>query len=213
LHSTLEALQWLRDLGHEVVVADGGSGDATRSIAAEACDRVIESEPGRGRQMNAGAIVTNGTLLVFLHADTRVAEAGWLKLIELAEQHCADWGRFDVRLDGEQKAFRLIERMISWRSRFVGVATGDQVMFVSRQLFDLVGGFAEIPLMEDVELSKRLRRRAAPICLRETVLTSSRRWEQFGILRTIVLMWTLRASYACGVSPATLERWYRNPPF
>jgi rSAM/selenodomain-associated transferase 2 len=206
---TLERLQPLRADGHEVIVADGGSGDGTGEMAAPFADRVVVSEPGRARQMNAGAAVATGEVLLFLHADTRLPEgAERLVLGEMAETG-RRWGRFDVRLSGRHPLLRLGGRWISERSRLTGVATGDQAIFLRRQLFDEVGGFPDIPLMEDVALSKALRRTGRPLCIRTPVVTSSRRWEERGILRTMVLMNRLRLEYFLGADPARLAERYR----
>jgi hypothetical protein len=123
-------------------------------------------------------------------------------------QQAGSWGRFDVRLSGDRFLLRLVEWMMNWRSRFTGVATGDQGIFVSRELFEGVGGFAALPLMEDIDLSRRLKRQQWPVCLRNTLTASSRRWEEHGILRTIALMWYLRLAYFLGVPPARLAMHY-----
>lgn len=204
----LQPLQLWRGLGHEVLVVDGGSTDGTAERARPWCDRVLASEPGRARQMNLGAAAVRGHVLLFLHADTRLPDSAMHHLQAFAEQG-AVWGRFDVRLSGDRPLFRLIGRMISLRSRLTGIATGDQAMFVRRELFKQLGGFAEIPLMEDVELSRRLKRVGRPWCIRDRVITDSRRWEQQGPWRTIVLMWRLRWRYWRGTDPRELARLYR----
>lgn len=208
---TLEPLQALRSRGHEVILADGGSADATVSIAATRVDRVVHSPPGRARQMNAGAAVGRGELLWFLHADTLVpgdADGLLLHAIEGKGDDC--WGRFDVRLSGQRWPLAVIARFMNLRSRLSGIATGDQGMFVHRRLFERVGGFSDMPLMEDIDLSARLRRRCRPLCLRDRLCTSSRRWETRGILRTVVLMWLLRLGFYLGVPPEHLSRLYRG---
>lgn len=206
---TLRPLQPLRARGHEVVVVDGGSTDGTVEIARPLTDRVIASQPGRARQQNAGAGAAGGDVLLFLHADTLLPpDADGLVLGGLMRSG-RGWGRFDVRLSGRGPALRMVERMMSLRSRVTGIATGDQAIFVRRDGFRRAGGFPQIPLMEDVALSRALRRAGPPLCLRERVLTSSRRWEERGVLRTILLMWRLRAEYALGADPARLAARYR----
>lgn len=203
----LERLQPLRERGHEVIVVDGGSADATSVLAAPLADRVLESGRGRARQMAAGAGATRHPILWFVHADTLIPDQADT-LIMAALQH-RGWGRFDVRLSGRHPLLRAVERLMNWRSCLSGIATGDQGIFLTRRRFEAVGGMPQLPLMEDVELSRRLRRHGRPACLRGPLVTSSRRWEQHGVLRTILLMWSLRAAYALGVDAARLARWYR----
>ena len=206
---TLRPLQPLRDGGHEVIVVDGGSSDGTVEAARPLADRVIASEPGRARQQNAGAAAATGDVLLFLHADTLLPAQAERRVIGGLMRSGRGWGRFDVRLSGRHPLLRVVERMIGLRSRATGIATGDQAIFVRRGWFRRAGGFPQIPLMEDVALSKVLRRMGPPLCLRQAVLTSSRRWETRGVLRTIVLMWRLRAGYALGADPAHLAERYR----
>ncbi len=204
----LAALQALRRQGHEIIVVDGGSEDETVEMAMKRADRVVMCERGRARQMNTGARLARGDVFLFLHTDTGLPERA-VELIRAALRETEKgWGRFDVRLSGAPFLLRLVETGMNWRSRLTGIATGDQAMFVRRDVFWQVGGFADIPLMEDVELSRRLKARAAPVCLRQRVITSSRRWEEKGILRTIGLMWSLRLVYFLGVSPARLAGIY-----
>ena len=206
----LEALRPLRERGHEVIVADGGSSDGTAErAAAHGADRVVAAPRGRARQMNAGAAAAAGDVLLFLHADTRLpAEADRLVFSALGER--ADWGSFGVRLSGAHPAFRVIERLISLRSRLSGIATGDQAMFVTRERFAAAGGFADVSLLEDVELCRRLKRASGrPVRPRAPVVTSSRRWEAGGIVRTVWLMWWIRGAYALGMNPDRLARHYR----
>lgn len=205
----LRDLQPLRAAGHELILVDGGSQDATLSLAVSQVDRVLSVAPGRAGQMNAGAAVATGEVLWFVHADTRLP-LGAVDLLQTAFNGGAEWGRFDVRLDGRRRVFRLIERLMNWRSRLTGVATGDQAMFVTRAAFQAVGGFPPIPLMEDVALSKLLRRRGRPACIAQPVLTSSRRWQRHGVIATVLLMWRLRLAYFLGVSPQRLARQYRS---
>jgi rSAM/selenodomain-associated transferase 2 len=206
--AALQRLQPLRARGHEVLVVDGGSTDATAARAADLCDRLLQAARGRARQMNAGARAAGGDVLWFLHADTLVpADADAVLLEALARRA---WGRFDVRLSGTQPLLRVVEALMNLRSRITGIATGDQGLFVRRQAFERVGGFPDIPLMEDIALSRALRRHGAPACLRARLVTSSRRWERHGVLRTILLMWWLRFDYWRGVPPARLAARYRQ---
>ena len=212
LESQAPLLRAVQEKGHEVIVVDGGSRDDSRRVAGEITSKVIDCERGRALQMNAGADAAEGDLLLFLHADTRL-EVGALQPLLAQRERRGDtfWGRFDVRLDGNHWLYRVIETMMNLRSRLTGIATGDQAMFVSRALFDRVEGFPRIPLMEDVALSKRLRKCAAPVCLRQRAVASTRRWARHGILETTLLMWRLRLSYFFGADPARLARIYYGP--
>lgn len=190
----------------ELVVVDGGSRDSTVAEAMTRCDELLLSTPGRARQMNLGAAVATGDYLFFLHADTRPA----VTESELSEilSDSPRWGFSRVRLSGARPALRLIEWGMNRRSTLTAVATGDQMLYLHRDLFRDTGGFADIPLMEDVEICKRLRRVAAPRILPRAVTTCSRRWERRGIARTVLDMWGLRLAYVLGVSPAHLHRHY-----
>lgn len=199
----------LRAWGHELILVDGGSTDATVTIAAPMVDRVISAERGRAAQMNAGALVATGDILWFLHADTRLPPDAPRRLIDVCVNDHAVWGRFDVQLSGATPLLRVVAAMMNLRSRLTGVATGDQGIFVTREQFAASGGFPAIPLMEDVALSKTLRRLARPACIRHPRLqTSSRRWEKHGVIRTILLMWRLRLAYALGAPAHDLARRY-----
>jgi rSAM/selenodomain-associated transferase 2 len=204
----LEDLAPARAAGAEVIVVDGGSGDATRSLAADRADRVIEAERGRARQMNAGAALARAPVLLFLHADTRLPGGAVARVLAALARPDAAWGRFDVRIDGHDPLLRVVAACMNVRSRVSGIATGDQAIFVRRDAFERVGGFPDIPLMEDVAMSRALRRVSRPACLRERVTTSGRRWERHGTLRTIVLMWRLRLAFALGADPRGLARRY-----
>jgi rSAM/selenodomain-associated transferase 2 len=206
---TLAALQPLRGRGCEAIVADGGSADATVELARPLADAVVSSAAGRARQQNAGAAAARGEVLLFLHADTRLPAEADVLVADGLRRTGRGWGRFDVRLSGLHPMLRVIERMMGVRSRLSGVATGDQAIFVLRDRFRDVGGFPDIPLMEDVALSKALKRLGPPLCLRETVTTSSRRWERRGVWRTMALMWRLRLAYWLGADPARLADRYR----
>ena len=209
----LDALAELRGLGVEVIVVDGGSQDATVQRARLRADHVLSASRGRAAQMNAGAAKAAGDVLLFLHADTRLPrEAERLVLDGLARSGQGSghvWGRFDVTIAGRHPMLRLVAFMMNLRSRITGIATGDQAIFVKRDAFHAAGGFPDIPLMEDVALSKRLKRTSRPLCLRERATTSGRRWETHGVFRTILLMWRLRLAYFLGADPATLARRYR----
>jgi rSAM/selenodomain-associated transferase 2 len=204
IRAALEALAPLRALGHEVIVADGGSDDGTPDLARPLCDRVILAPRGRALQMNAGAREASGDVLVFLHADTALPPDASALISQSANQHL--WGRFDVEIEGSHPLLKVVAWSMNLRSRLTGIATGDQAIFVRREAFP---GFAEIPLMEDVALSRAMKRRGAPACLRSRVRTSGRRWESRGVLRTVLLMWRLRLAYALGADPARLAEKYR----
>lgn len=205
-------LQELRQAGHEVIVVDGGSADATVALARPGADRLVETSAGRARQMNAGAKVANGDVLVFLHADTFLPGTAMQDITQSLAMTRKVWGRFAVRLSGRHPLFRVIEWMMNRRSCITGIATGDQAMFIRREVFALSGCFDDIPLMEDIAMSKKLKTYSWPACLHTRVYTSSRRWEQQGIVRTVFLMWSLRLRYWMGASPHTLVRdYYQNP--
>jgi rSAM/selenodomain-associated transferase 2 len=211
IEPALLALQPLRARGHEVIVVDGGSRDNTLSFARKHADRAVMSGAGRALQMNAGAEYAKHEILLFLHADTLLPESAD-QLIHAAlapEEKC--WGRFDVRLDHSHPVYRLIETSINWRSHLSGVATGDQAIFVERKFFERVGSYDRLPLMEDVTLSKKLRHFARPARITTPVLTSARRWEQRGVLRTILLMWLLRSAFFFGADPQRLAELYYPP--
>jgi len=201
----------LRDLTPEpeVLIVDGGSSDDTEAVVARwPSARLVASARGRAVQMNTGAAQAAGDVLLFLHADTRLPP-GFAEAIErvLGDQRVVG-GRFDVRFDNPAWPFRMIAALMNLRSRLSGIFTGDQAIFVRRTAFEALGGYAPIPLMEDIELTRRLRRLGRVACLRRRVTTSARKWERDGIARTIGLMWALRFLYVCGVSPARLHRWY-----
>jgi rSAM/selenodomain-associated transferase 2 len=206
--AALDALADLRGLGVEVIVVDGGSSDATVQRARLRADRVLKAPRGRASQMNAGAEKASGDVLLFLHADTRLPAAAELVVLGGLERSGRAWGRFDVTISGRHPLLAVVSRMMNLRSRASGIATGDQAIFVKRDAFVAAGGFPAIPLMEDIALCKRLKRVGRPLCLSERVVTSGRRWEQRGVLRTIVLMWRLRLSYFLGADPALLARRY-----
>lgn len=208
IQTTLQALAPLRARGHEVIVIDGGSVDGTPALAASGADLVIESPRGRALQMNAGAARASGDVLLFLHADTLLPE-GADRCVLQALASGRRWGRFDVRIAGRSPWLPLIAALMNLRSRLSSIATGDQALFVERPLFQQLGGYAPLPLMEDIELSRRLRATGRPACFRERVLTSGRRWESRGVWRTVFLMWRLRWRYWRGAAPEVLARAYR----
>ena len=204
----LDGLADLRSLGVEVIVVDGGSRDATVPRARLRADCVIRlsartrAADERGRRQSAGDV------LLFLHADTRLpADADHLVLDGL-ERSGRAWGRFDIKIEGSHPLLPAVARLMGIRSRITGIATGDQAMFVRRDAFLAAGGFPAIPLMEDVALSKRLKRVSRPLCLREFVVTSGRRWEKNGIFSTILLMWRLRLAFFFGTDPKQLAHRY-----
>lgn len=204
--AALAGLQSLRARGHEVIVIDGGSADATFALSQPLADRVISAPRGRASQMNAGARAATGEALVFLHADTRLPQAAG-ELVRDALAHHA-WGRFDVTIESAHPLLAVVAFMMNLRSRITGIATGDQAMFVTRAAFEKAGGFPAIGLMEDVALSSALKRSGAPACLKAKATTSGRRWEQRGVIATIVLMWRLRLLYFLGTDPARLAQIY-----
>ena len=206
--ATLAALAPLRAIGHELIVVDGGSRDGTPALCQGHADAVLAGPRGRARQMNAGAAQARGEVLLFLHADTLLPSAADALLLQAIDAG-ADWGRFDVRIVGRSRWLPLVAALMNRRSRWTGIATGDQAIFVRRALFEHLGGYAEQPLMEDIELSRRLRAHSRPACLHERVKTSGRRWDERGAWRTIVLMWRLRWRYWRGAAPETLARLYR----
>lgn len=190
----------------QLLVVDGGSSDRSVAVAMPLADQVLIGETGRAAQMNLGGRSASGDYLLFLHADSYPGFTDAELRAQLTDGPA--WGFSPVRLSGGHPLYRVIEWMMNWRSRLTAVATGDQLLFLRRELFLGQGGFAEIPLMEDVELSKRLRRVSAPRILLQPTRTGSRRWEQRGILRTVGEMWMLRLAYFCGVSPRRLWRFY-----
>ena len=211
IRACLEPLQQWRPSGIEILVVDGGSVDATPVLASALCDRVIHASRGRARQMNAGAEAGAGDLLVFLHADTRLPEELDFRELAARLESGSGWGFFDVRLSGRRWPLRVVEWLMNRRSRLTGIGTGDQVLTITRNRFVPAGGFPDIPLMEDIAMSRTLKRRfGRPVNPGGTVTTSSRRWEERGIMPTVLLMWKLRLLYFLGVSSRKLYgRYYR----
>jgi rSAM/selenodomain-associated transferase 2 len=214
IEEALRALAPLRARGVEVVVADGGSSDPTVALAYPLADVVIAAPRGRGMQMNAGAAASSGDVLLFLHADTRLPGAADALIRDRFARSGREpgrfWGRFDVRIAGAHPLFPVIAAMMNLRSRTTGIATGDQAIFVSRSAFG--PGFPDIALMEDIAMTKRLKRIGPPLCLTAPVVTSGRRWEKHGVMRTLLLMWWLRLAYFLGASPDWLARSYGYVP-
>ena len=223
IEAALRPLQHWRGSEAEVIVADGGSSDATVIRARQLADQVIAAPRGRARQMNAGAAAATGEVLLFLHADTALPEFAPRAVLEALslvgplaptvlgrhpkENKC--WGRFDVVIAGEPAMLGVIAWCMNLRSRLTGIATGDQALFMTRVAFDKAGGYPDQPLMEDIDMCKRLKRQSAPACLTAQVTTSGRRWEQRGVWRTIWLMWRLRLAYFFGATPEYLAARYR----
>lgn len=208
----LAGLAPLRARGVEVIVADGGSTDRTAAMAAGLADRVVTSARGRGVQMNAGAAAATADVLLFLHADTRLPADADRRVPEGLAKSGRCWGRFDVAIAGRSRMLPLIAAMMNLRSRLTGIATGDQAVFVTRAAFERVGRFPEIALMEDIALSRQLKRISHPLCLSARATTSGRRWDDNGAVRTVLLMWRLRFSYFLGASPEALARRYGYAP-
>lgn len=219
-------LAHLNPAPYQVILVDGGSTDNSVAIAKELIESLIDSSPsvisgqvidwqiiesaaGRALQMNAGAELATGDVLLFLHADTQLPNHAIADITSAVRQ--AAWGRFDVRLDSSAWMLKVVSQMINWRSRFSGIATGDQAIFIKKPLFEQLGGYPQQPLMEDIELCKRLKAIGKPACLRSKVITSARRWQQYGTWRTIGLMWHLRFDYWRGVSADNIkQRYYKT---
>ena len=212
ISAALEALKPFRQRGVEVIVVDGGSRDRTMELARPLADRTIAAPRGRGAQMNAGAAIATGDVLLFLHADTTLPPDVDGLLLEAMRDSTWQWGRFDARIEGGNPLLAMVAGFMNWRSLITGIATGDQAMFVRRAAFDAAGGFPDIPLMEDVALSKRLKRIGRPLGLAARVVTSGRRYHERGMIRMILLMWRLRFEYFLGVEPAVLARRYGYVP-
>jgi rSAM/selenodomain-associated transferase 2 len=206
--ATLMPLQAMRRRGVEVILVDGGSTDSTRQVAAPMVDSVVNSEQGRARQMNAGAAIATGDALLFLHADSTVPAGADQLILDALQPASHAWGRFDVRIEGRPIFLRVIGWFMNQRSRLTGIATGDHGLFVTRQAFTAAGGFASIPLMEDVAMCVALKKISAPVCLAQKIITSGRRWEKHGVWRTVLLMWRIRLAYFLGADPVQLHRAY-----
>ena len=208
--ATLTPLQTMRARGVEVILVDGGSNDQTKQIALPLVDRVVDSAQGRARQMNAGARESKGDTLLFLHADSILPIDADKSIVDELRATSRTWGRFDVSIDGQHFFLPVVGWFMNHRSRLTGIATGDQGLFMTRNAFTAAGGFADIPLMEDVALCAMLKKNGAPICLKQTITTSGRRWEKYGLWRTIFLMWRIRLAYFFGSDPVQLHRTYHG---
>jgi len=206
--STIAALNALAP--HEVIVVDGGSGDRTSRISVEAGAKALMTGPGRARQMNRGALEATGDVLLFLHADTRLPTSALRDIAAALNDARYVGGRFDVELDSDRWLLKVVGFMISLRSRLSKVGTGDQAIFVRREMFAELGGFPDMPLMEDIAFCRMLKRAGEVACLKSKVVTSARRWETDGVWRTIFRMWTLKLLYLAGVAPARLKRFYAD---
>lgn len=209
--SFLTKLQTLRPQC-ELIVVDGGSDDQTVTLAAPYVDDIIQTQKGRSVQMNAGAVAACSPILLFLHADTLLPDDA----IEQIQQAITDgyqWGRFDIKLTGSHPMLKVVAWLMNKRSRWTGIATGDQAIFVTKALFEQMNGFAEIALMEDIELSSRLKKQGRPYCIKSKVISSGRRWLNFGIFKTIVLMWWLRLQFFLGAQPEHLAKLYTEGRF
>jgi len=210
--STLRQLQHCRSCGHEVILVDGGSTDDTVRTAQSLVDRVVHTHAGRATQMQTGADMARGELLWFLHADTRIPEHADQSIVDALGPGCRQWGFFNVRFPESTWLLGLVAWLMNRRSRLTKIATGDQGIFVTRDLFVQVSGFQAIPLMEDIALSRSLKQHSQPADIDMELTTSSRRWRRHGILRTILLMWSLRLAYFLGISPITLSKYYDSRP-
>jgi rSAM/selenodomain-associated transferase 2 len=210
IEAALARLRPLRARGHEVIVVDGGSGDGTAELARLLADRVVTAPRGRASQMNAGAHTAGGGILLFLHADTQLPPDADRLILDGLERTDAAWGRFDIRIDGRQALLGVVAWCMNRRSRLTSICTGDQSIFVRRDVFARVGGYPPIDLMEDIALSNVLRRQGCPLRIADPVVTSARRWQARGVWRTVVLMWWLRLRYFFGASPARLVRRYEG---
>jgi rSAM/selenodomain-associated transferase 2 len=208
----LAALAPFRRRGCEVIVVDGGSRDGTTDLARPLADRVITAPRGRAGQMNAGAAIADADVLLFLHADTRLPAQADRHVLDGLVRSGRAWGRFDVTIEGRHPLLSVVAGAMNIRSRLTGIATGDQAIFMTRAAFAAAGGFPDIALMEDVALSARLKALSRPLCLRERVVTSGRRWESRGVISTVALMWRLRLAYYFGAEPAALARHYGYVP-
>lgn len=208
---TLASLASMSPRQVQLIVVDGGSTDETVAVAREHGVTLLASARGRARQMNRGAAHASGEVLLFLHADTQLPDAADQLVLQALRQTTPKapvWGRFNIRIDSRLPLLRLVSAMVNLRSRLTGIATGDQAIFMTADAFRAVGGFPDQPLMEDIELSRRLNTLSAPACLAQAAITSARRWEQRGVWRTVFLMWRLRWAYWRGASARELARSY-----
>ena len=205
---TLDRLQAMRQRGHELIVVDGGSDDDTMAISQSLADQVLRAPRGRANQMRAGAAAANGSVIWFLHADTVPVDDADLHILEALVQHDTQWGHFDILLSDDRPIFKMVSLFMNIRARITGIATGDQGIFMTRDLYEKIGGIPAIPLMEDIALSRTLNRYCRSFVIKQKLASSSRRWETHGIVRTILLMWGLRFAYFIGVNPVRLAKYY-----
>ena len=196
----------------ELIVVDGGSDDHTVSLVTDLVDDVVRSDKGRALQMNIGAAMASAPVLLFLHADTFLPKDA-VEHVQKAINEGFQWGRFDIKLTGKSLILSVVAWMMNKRSCLTGIATGDQALFVEKELFEQLGGYADIALMEDIELSSKLKKENKPYCIKTKVISSGRRWLSFGIFKTIILMWWLRLRYFFGADPTDLEQLYRKGRF
>jgi rSAM/selenodomain-associated transferase 2 len=212
IEAALAALAPLRDRGVEIIVVDGGSTDSTAEKARGCADLVLDAPRGRASQMNRGAKQAGGDILLFLHCDTQLPQHADRLVVEALERSGRHWGRFDVELSGRPVILRVVAFMMNWRSRLTGIATGDQAIFTRREAFAKAGFYPDIPLMEDIAISKALKRTGPPVAIDAAAIASGRRFEAQGVWRLIFLMWALRFSYWAGADPRVLARRYGYVP-
>ncbi len=207
ISSALENIERL-DGEKEIIVVDGGSIDKSVGIVRKKGIVLLSSQKGRGCQMNRGAEIAKGETLLFLHADTKLPDNAILKIDKVMKASEIIGGRFDVRFDEDRFIFRLIAFLMNWRSSLTGIFTGDQAIFIRKNVFKNIGGYSEIPLMEDIELSKKMKLAGRAVCLEDNVITSARKWKEEGVIKTILLMWFLRFLYFLKISPIVLSKIY-----
>jgi len=210
IQATLQALQAMRRRGHELIVVDGGSTDTTVHRCQSLADRVLHASRGRARQMQAGAEQAQGSIFWFLHADTVPPDDSDQAILHALHYGKRRWGHFDIRFQEGNFLLVVIAWAMNRRARLSRIATGDQGIFVTRDLFEHINGFQQLPLMEDIALSRSLKKHTPPVCIARKLTTSARRWKQHGIVTTVLLMWSLRLAYFLGISPDTLARHYRD---
>lgn len=205
---TLDSLQPMRRRGHEVILVDGGSDDATLANSRPLTDQLVEAPRGRANQMRAGAAVASGAVIWFLHADTVPPESADRLILNELVQPDSRWGFFNVLFPGDSLMLKVVALLMNLRARITGIATGDQGIFITRVLYEKIDGIPAIPLMEDIALSRTLKRYKRPAVIREKLVSSPRRWEKHGVTKTILMMWGLRLAYFIGVDPARLAKYY-----